>query len=217
MYIPPWSASSVDAYMTCPHKFYRLRVARDVKDFPPSDAVVLGRKLHKAFENAVNLNEPLPESCAQWQSLVEIIKALPGEKLPEYDFTLDEFHTPKCHRSLAWTRGIADLIVKRGTEAIILDYKTGKRKPSEQLALYAAYAFAYWPELQTVHTCFVWLKDRKMDKKTYRREDAAGIWQYWLPLVARMRKSYETGDWPCRPSGLCKSWCPVTDCKFQGK
>ena len=42
MYIPAWSASSVDAYTTCPKKYYHLRVARDVQDFPPSDAVIAG-------------------------------------------------------------------------------------------------------------------------------------------------------------------------------
>lgn len=216
MYIPAWSASSVDAYTTCPKKYYHLRVARDVQDLPPSEAVIAGRELHKAFENAVNLNEPLPQSQAHWQTLVEKIKAIPGERLAEYPFMLDEFHEP-CDKRGAWTRGVADLVIKRGKEAIIIDYKTGKRKPSEQLALYAAYAFAYWPEIQAVHTAFVWLKEKKIDRKTYMREDAPTIWQSFLPAVARMRNSYETGDWPARPSGLCRAWCPCTNCCYQGR
>lgn len=215
MYIPAWSASSVDAYTTCPKKYYHLRVARDVKDFPPSDAVLAGRQIHKMFENAVNLNEPLPESHTHWQKLVDQIKALPGEHMAEFPFMLDEFHEP-CDKRSAWTRGVADLVVKHGKEAIIIDYKTGKRKPSEQLALYTAYAFAYWPEIQKVHTVFVWLKDKTMDRKTYTRDNLAGIWQSFLPAVARMRNSYETGDWPARPSGLCRRWCPCTCCKYCG-
>lgn len=215
MYIPAWSASSVDAYTTCPKKYYHLRVARDVQDLPPSEAVIAGRELHKAFENAVNLNEPLPQSQAHWQTLVEKIKAIPGERLAEYPFMLDEFHEP-CDKRGAWTRGVADLVIKHGKEAIIIDYKTGKRKPSEQLALYAAYAFAYWPEIQSVHTAFVWLKEKKIDRKTYMREDAPTIWQSFLPAVARMRNSYETGDWPARPSGLCRAWCPCHQCQHCG-
>lgn len=215
MYIPAWSASSVDAYTTCPKKYYHLRVARDVQDFPPSDAVIAGRELHKAFENAVNLDEKLPATYAHYQGLVDKIKALPGEKLAEYPFQLDEFHEP-CEKRGAWTRGVADLVVKRGKEAIIIDYKTGKRKPSEQLALYAAYAFAYWPEIQKVHTAFIWLKTKEMDKKTYLRENMAEIWQSFLPAVARMRNSYETNEWPARPSGLCRNWCPCKECKFCG-
>lgn len=116
MYIPAWSASSVDAYTTCPKKYYHLRVARDVQDFPPSDAVIAGRELHKAFENAVNLDEKLPATYAHYQGLVDKIKALPGEKLAEYPFQLDEFHEP-CEKRGAWTRGVADLVVKRGKEA----------------------------------------------------------------------------------------------------
>lgn len=214
-YIPPWSASSVEAYTTCPHKYYRLRVAKDVADLPPSDAVLLGRKMHKAFENAVNLDEPLPESCKKWQGLVDKLKALPGEHLAEYSFFLDEFCGP-CERREAWTRGIADLIVKRGDEAIIIDYKTGKRRPSEQLALYAAYAFSTWSEIKVVHTAYIWLKEHKIDRKAYNRTELATIWQHWLPLVAKMRKSYETGDWPKQPSGLCKNYCAVKDCEYCG-
>lgn len=215
MYIPPWSASSVDAYSTCPRKYYHLRVARDVEDLPPSDAVILGRKMHKAFENAVNLNEPLPESFKGWEKLVQKIKAIKGERLAEYSFCLDEFYEP-CDRKGAWTRGQADLIIKRGKEAIIIDYKTGKRKDSDQLALYAAYAFAYWPELEKIHTAYLWLKDRVMDRKTYTKEQKSEIWQRYIPVVARMRKSYENNDWPARPSGLCKAWCPCKDCKYCG-
>lgn len=216
MYIPAWSASSVDAYTTCPKKYYHLRVARDVQDFPPSEAIIAGRELHKAFENAVNLNEPLAEKYAHLNTLLAKIKALPGEKFPEYAMQLDEFHEP-CEKRGAWTRGVADLIVKRGKEAIIIDYKTGKRKPSEQLALYAAYAFAYWPELEKVHTMFIWLKTKELDKKTYTKEDVPMIWQSFLPAVARMRNSYETGEWPARPSGLCRAWCPCKGvCKYCG-
>lgn len=213
--IPTWSASSLDAFITCPHKYYRLRVARDVKDFPPSDALLLGRKLHKDFENAVNYGDPLPESCKHWQSLVDKLKTAPGERLVEYEFCVNENFQP-CTRKEAWSRGLADLVIKCGKTALIIDYKTGKRKPSDQLALYAAYAFATWPEIQTVHTNFVWLKDRKMDKDVYTREQVPELWGKFLPLVARMKHAFESDVWDTRPSGLCRQWCPVKDCKFCG-
>ena len=49
--------------------------------------------------------------------------------------------------------------------AIVMDYKTGKRKPTEQLDLYAAYVFHHYPDVQEVTTVFVWLKEKKLDKK----------------------------------------------------
>lgn len=216
--LPPWTASSVDAYLTCPFRYYHVKLAKDVKDFPPGDALLLGRKLHKAFENAVNFDDPLPCEYRHLQSLLDKIKALPGEKLPEYKFGVTEdFQACEFFDKKAWTRGAADLVVKHGKTCVIIDYKTGKRKPSDQLKLYAAYAFTHWPEIQEVHTLFVWLKEKKIDKAVYKREDVQGIWNDFLPLVARINRSFEKDDWPKRPSGLCRAWCPCKGvCEFCG-
>lgn len=214
-HMPAWTASSVDSFVTCPHKYYRLRVARDVKDLPPSEQILWGRKLHKAFEDSVNFGDPLPKECQAWQSFIDKLKSIPGEKLPEFRFSVDDAFQP-CAWGSAWSRGAADLVIKNGKQAIIFDYKTGRRKPSDQLALYAGFAFAYWPELEQVHTCFVWLKEHKMDKATYLASEKHKIWDLWLPLVARMQRAYDTDQWAKCPSGLCRNWCPVKDCDFCG-
>lgn len=213
--LPPWTASSIDAFMTCPHKYYRLRVARDVKDLPMGDQALWGSRVHKSFENAVNWGDPLPPDCKQWEPLVKKICALPGEKMAEYKFSIDE-DLKQCPWKEAWSRGAADLVIRKGDTVIILDYKTGKRKPSDQLSLYAGFAFAYWPDVKTVHTAYIWLKDKAIDRKTWTAEQKHEIWDLWIPLVARLQRCVEKGDWPKRPSGLCKHWCPVKDCQFYG-
>ncbi len=213
--LPPWSASSLMAFSSCPHKYYRIRVIKDVKEQPPSDAILLGRKLHTAFENAVNLNAPLPGEYKGWQEIVDKIKALPGEKLAEYPLAVDaNFQACGARCPETFSRGVADLIVLKGDEAIILDYKTGKRRESDQLGLYAAFAFAKWPELKKVHTAYVWLKARAIDRKSYTRDDVPELWQRWLPIVRRLEDAYATGEWLPSPSGLCRGYCPVADCKF---
>jgi hypothetical protein len=216
MKLPAWTASSVGSFISCPHKYYRLRVVRDVKDFPRSEQQLYGTKLHKMVENAVAWGDPIPDAYPALKKIVEQIKKIPGEKLPEFRFSITE-DFQKCGWKEAWCRGAADLVIRRGSEAIILDYKTGKRKPTEQLALYAGFAFAYWPELTKVHTGYVWLKDHKIDKKTYTKDDVPVIWQTWMPLVQRMQRAYESDQWIKRPSGLCAHWCPVKDCEFCGE
>lgn len=212
--IPAWTASSLDLFKTCPYRFYRQRVVRDVQDVMGEKAK-WGVKVHKAFEDAVNYGDPLPPSCQQWAPLVEKVKGLTGEKLPEFKFSITDAFLPTAWTK-AWSRGIADLVVRSGETVAILDYKTGKRKASDQLSLYAGFAFAYWPEVQTVHTAFVWLPDRKIDRKAWKREETQDIWSLWLPTVRRMELAYEKNDWPARPCGLCKGWCPVKDCQFNG-
>lgn len=208
--LPAWTASSLAMFTNCPYRYYRQRVAKDVKD-QLSEVAAWGIKVHKAFEDHVNYGVALPEGLDQWAPLATKIKAMTGEKLPEYRFSVGEDHKP-CLWKDAWSRGQADLVVRNGSTVVILDYKTGKRKPSDQLALYAGYAFDYWPEVTKVMTAFVWLKEKKIDRSSYERKDIPTIWGLWLPTVARLRIAHEKNEWPKRPCGLCRGYCPVADC-----
>ena len=139
--------------------------------------------------------------------------ALPGQKLPEYKFALSRDFQPADWKQ-SWSRGIADLVVVHKDKALVADYKTGKRKPTEQLDLYAAYTFAHFPEVQEVTTMFIWLKDRKIDRNPIQRTELPMIWQGLLPRAAKLESAYERDSWPPRPSGLCNGWCGVKTCKY---
>jgi CRISPR/Cas system-associated exonuclease Cas4 (RecB family) len=209
---PAWTYSQLDSFETCPRKFYHTKVIRDVVE-PPSIHTEWGSKVHTALENYVMHGTPLPEGMTQWESLMQKITALPGEKLPEQKFALDRNFEPADWDN-AWTRGIGDLVVLHKGKAAVLDYKTGKRKPSEQLQLYAAYVFAHYPQIETVTTGFVWLKPKRLDWHTIRQADVPSLWQAFLPRVAKLESAYERDSWPARPSGLCNGWCPITSCEF---
>jgi CRISPR/Cas system-associated exonuclease Cas4 (RecB family) len=201
---PAWTYSQLDSFETCPRKFYHTKVKRDIVE-PPTVHTEWGTRVHTAFENAVKDGTPLPEG-----------RALPGEKLCEEKYALDRNFQPTDWKS-AWTRGIGDLVVLNKDKALVADYKTGKRKPTEQLDLYALYVFAHEPQVQTVSTNFVWLKDKRVDRQTRQREEVPIIWQSFLPRVAKLESSYERDRWPARTSGLCNGWCPVTSCEFNRK
>lgn len=213
--MPAWTYSQLESFESCPKKFYHLKVARDVVEEQGPHAE-WGTRVHTAFEELVKKGDPLPDGMAQWQSLADKIAKLPGEKFTEFKFALDKGFKPAEWKQ-SWTRGIADLLVVRGDKAVVMDYKTGKRKPSEQLDLYANYTFAYHPEVKVVTTAFVWLKEKKIDRQTIHREQAPEIWQKLMPRVRKLESAYERESWPERPSGLCKGWCPVASCKFNGK
>ena len=212
MTLPPWTYSQLDKFETCPRQFYHVRVKKDIVE-PPTEHTIWGEKVHTALEHRVLNNTPLPEGMNQWEGLAKKVTSLPGEKLCEQKLAVDASFAPVEWRS-AWSRGIADVVVLHKDSAVVLDYKTGKRKLTEQLMLYAGYAFSTYPEVQTVTTGFVWLKDRKIDKDTYTRGDVPRIWNTFLPRVRKLELAYERDAWPCRPSGLCKGWCPVKTCEF---
>ncbi len=212
MTTPAWTYSQLAKFETCPRQFYHVRVAKDVVE-PPTEATMWGEKVHTALEYRIKDGTTLPEGMTQWESFAAKLARMPGEKFCEQQMALSKDFTPTDWKS-AWTRGIADLLIKSGSHVVVMDYKTGKRKITEQLMLYAGYAFAYYPDVTTVTTGFVWLKDKKIDKEVFTRQDVPTIWNVFLPRVRKLELAYEKDAWPCRPSGLCRGWCPVKTCEF---
>jgi len=90
----------------------------------------------------------------------------------------------------------------------MVTHNTGKRKPSDQLSLYAAYIFSHYENVDTVTTSFVWLKENKLDNETFTRDKMGEIWQNLMPRITRLERAYEKNSWPAKPSGLCP-WCPL--------
>lgn len=212
---PAWTYSQLESFETCPKKHYHLKVARDVTE-PPSPHQEWGTRVHSAFEDAINKDHPLPEGMRQWQALADKLRAIEGDKLTEQKFAIDRNFQPTGWKT-AWSRGIADLVILRGTQAAVLDFKTGKRKPSEQLDLYANYAYHHYPNVTSVRVGYVWLKDRRIDWKSTTADSVSTTWQTLLPRVRKLESAFERDSWPARPSGLCRGWCPVTSCSFNSK
>lgn len=216
MKLPPWTTSRLDGFETCPRQFHHVNVLRDVKQLP-NEASLWGDRVHNALEDHVRIGTALPVGMTQYQGIMNKIMAIPGTKTAEQQVALDkDFKRVDYAGPDAWTRGKIDLTIVNNYHAIVLDYKTGKRKLSQQLRLYAAYTFADQPQVETVSTGFVWLKEKKIDKEIIHRDQVPVIWQTFLPRVRKLESAYERDAWPARPSGLCRGWCPVTSCEFNG-
>lgn len=213
--MPAWTYSQLDTFETCPRKFYHLKVAKDVVD-PPTVHTDWGKNVHSAFELRIKDGAPMPDGMQQWETLAKKIASAPGDKLPEVQLALTRDFKPAKWDN-AWTRGIADLVILHEQKAAVLDYKTGKRKPSEQLDLYANYVFHHYEHINQVTTGFVWLKEKTIDWKVIKREEVPVIWQSFLPRIRKLESAYERDSWPAKTSGLCRSWCPVTSCEFNGR
>ncbi len=96
-------------------------------------------------------------------------------------------------------------------------HNTGKRKPaSQQVELGAATAAAVTPQADVFKNVFIWFKEKLTDTATLTRAQAEGVWEKFLPRVARLDAAIENNDWPAKPSGLCRKWCPCKACKHWG-
>ncbi len=206
----PWSYSSLSAYETCPRRFYLTRMTKQVVE-PPSEEIKAGNEVHKALELYVSGRQALPEKYLGYKAIADKLIAAPGQKKVEMKFALNRQLNPtQFFAKDAWVRGVIDLAVVRGPTAIVLDYKTGKRRiDSDQLKLFAASAFSLWPTVKRAKTGFIWLKTNQMDTETFMLQDRPAIFQDFAARVHRMEVSQRDDKWPARPSGLCRNWCPV--------
>jgi ATP-dependent helicase/DNAse subunit B len=215
-----WSYSALNAFENCGWRYYLTKIVKTVKE-PQTKALADGNDMHKAFEKHIKGDTWMPDRFVHLTPVAEIVKNAPGTKEVERKFALNRSLQETTYFGAdVWVRGQFDAVVRNEKAAVIVDWKNGKRKPdSDQLKLFAAAMFSLHPYLEAVHTAFVWIPDKKLDKETYSREEASGIWQEFLPRVRRLELAVAGNNFVKRPSGLCKGYCPVgrTNCEHWGE
>jgi CRISPR/Cas system-associated exonuclease Cas4 (RecB family) len=214
------SYTALKMYENCPKRYYHQRITKEVKD-SVGEATVYGERVHKQLEDALKGTAPLPAETVALQPLCDVLAshvAKGGATLTieqEYTLTSDLQPTGWFDED-AWLRFKLDvLIIRPDAKAIVVDWKTGKRRPDfDQLEMFALATFAFNPEVTAVTSMFVWTKENATDRETYKREHADGMWTKLLTRINRVEKSLESGNWPAKPSGLCK-YCPCKGfCEF---
>ena len=221
MNIPAQSYSSLKLFEQCPRKYYHLRVLKDVRE-PVSEAMSYGSDLHKAAEDYVQGDTPLPGRFSYIKNALDNLKQFPGARLCEYKLGLTKKLEP-CgfDDAAAWFRGIIDLaILNHETgEARILDYKTGrsaKYADTGQLELMSLGVFKHFPTITKIRAgllfvaCNVFIKDR------YDATMQPKLWQKWLHKYTRIETAYVNNVWNPNPSGLCRKHCAVVSCSHNG-
>ena len=213
-----WSFSSLDDFTNCPRAYYEKKVAKSVKE-EESDAMLWGTRVHKMFEDRQKFGlekAPLPADMVVHEIQMYNQEILPGEFQTEQKFGLDATLQP-CgfFDKTVWMRGIIDYVKINCDEALIVDYKTGKtHNKYKQLALFALYVFAKYPDVTKVKVKFYWVQAALTSGKDYTRDMIAELWGFFVPNLRQYMEAFKTDTWQPRPSGLCNGWCPVKTCEF---
>ncbi len=213
-----WSYTALTSFETCPRRHYETKVAKTVREHE-GEALLWGNDVHRALEKRALDKTPLPSSMQQWEPLVSKICDKAKNIRGEQKLAINERYEPrKFFDKDVWCRGVVDLSIRSGDRILALDWKTGKRKQDpSQLMLFAALLMHTYREIEEVITGYVWLKERKVDRQTYTSKQLGGIWQQLLPRVTRLESAHITGNWPPKPSGLCRAHCPCKTCEFNGQ
>jgi hypothetical protein len=214
-----WSYSALTAFETCPRRYYLTKVSKAVQE-PQTKATLHGNEVHKALELAVSGQQALPTKYMDYAPIVKRVAMTPGKKMVEQKIGMTRDFKPTTFFARdVWLRAVWDVAIVQPKTAIILDWKTGKPKPdSDQLKLFAATAFMQMPQLEKVKTGFVWLGHERVDNDEFTPDDVPAIWQEFTTRVQRIEHAAKSGDFPPKPSGLCREWCPVGKklCEFCG-
>lgn len=210
------SYSAIKLFENCPLRYYRQRITKDVVD-EGGEASKYGERVHTFLENRLK-GAPLEPEVAQYEPLCTSVEKLgaSGEVLVEKELVLTENLTPTGWWDAdAWLRSKLDVLVVIGTDAVVMDWKTGKRNADQfQMQLFAAQVFKHYPEVERVKTSLVWLKTLEMDTNTYCRSYSNTLWAEIMKRIRRIHEAYEHDNWPARPSGLCR-FCPCRhDCDY---
>lgn len=211
------SYSAIKLFENCPLRYYRQRVTKEVKD-EDNEYTLYGSRIHKALENKLAKQEDLPRDMQKYEPLCGAITraAVGGDLLVEHQMTLNGNLEPTSWFAKdAWLRSVLDVLVVKNDRAIVLDWKTGKRRPDFfQMQIFAAQVFKVYPDVTTVDTSLVWLQTMAQDQERFERKDANLLWRDILGRIKRIELAAENDTWTAKPSGLCK-FCPCRhDCKY---
>ncbi len=229
------SWTRLEAFEQCPRKFQGSYIT---KEFPKPDFDAehfrKGRAVHKVIENRIKYGTPIPypvtdDKGGEWyvdlthldKFLSVVDKATDDEKHVERNIALDAQNrvVDWFNRGTAW-RCAFDLCVVINETAIIIDWKTGKvKQASDQLKLFAAFAFTVFPEVQRVVTAYIWCENQeaKPTIQTYDRAQHENLWLEFGDRGELIQMANESGNWPAKKNPFCK-WCDAlpSQCEFKG-
>lgn len=216
--MPAWSYSSIKLFDQCPKKYNHLRILKDVKE-EQSEHLIYGNEVHKAAEEYVKNDVPIPEKFSYTTPVIDVLKNKPGEKHCELKLGVkkdgDDYAPCGFFDNEVWLRTIVDLLIVDGTKGWIVDYKTGKNAKyadTKQLDVMAGAVFVHYPELESIKSALAYLVSKDFIKKTHEKENHKKYLNTFSWELNRLDSATESGVWNANSGPLC-GWCPVTSCE----
>lgn len=224
--LQPWSYSSLSTFKQCPHRYYREKVLKDIPREPDSEAIIYGVELHKAAEEYIGEDKSIPPQFEYIKSYLDKLKSIEGDKYVERKLGITKkdgvFEPCDFFDPDVWFRGVADLLIVDHEKKIayVVDYKTGKSSKYAdplQLQLMAACVFLLYPDIERVKGMLLFVVCRDIIKTSYPQAERFKVFENLDNVLHRRTVAYETGVFNKTQNGLCRGWCPVLDCEFNGR
>lgn len=211
------SYTAIDTFHNiCPRQANERFIAKTIP-YSETPAMQDGKRIHKYIEDHINGVDPLPAWMGHVVPVIESLKRY-GEGATRAELKMGVTNElAACHffDPRVYLRGSIDLLLATNDTALIVDWKTGKKRDKElQLMLYALFAFAVLPMLQNITALNFYVKEADPFGKrfTWTRAEVPEMWRTVIPLMHEIEQAIATGRFIERPGPLCK-WCPVETCQ----
>jgi len=210
---PALSPSSIADFEGCPKRWHEVKILKKYP-FVQTESLTYGNDVHEKLEHYTKFQTPLPEHLEYVAPVIDALREGGYVLVAELELGITKdwdpcgFWDKNC-----FLRGKVDLVAVNQKQAILIDWKTGKRKPDPfQLQIYGAILYQLL-SLERVDAGFAWLKTQESDAYSITAENFPEIVTDIMQRTDKMRQMYEQQDFPARTSPLC-CWCPaLNDCK----
>jgi len=216
-----WSYSALKQYETCARQYHEIRV---LKNYPyeRTEETRYGEELHAVVEGYTSAQKSIPSQFEFVKPVVDALLGKPGRKLAEQKLAVTAELKPCSWMAKdVWLRGVIDLLIldEDACTAWVVDYKTGSSKypDKDQLDLMSMLVFTHYPEIMQVNSALIYVVKDVFIKHKRTRDEAEDLWWAYRNRVAKIDKALTTGVWNPTQSGLCKRYCAVTSCEFNGR
>ena len=106
-----WSHSALKDFEGCARRYHEVRVLKNYVQ-KPTEQIRYGKELHKAAEDYVKDNTPIPPQFSLVQPTIDALLTKPGTKYAEHEMGLTVDLRPCSFKDEnCWVRGIADLLI----------------------------------------------------------------------------------------------------------
>ena len=215
-----WSHSALKNFEGCPRRYHEVNVLNNFP-FQETEATRYGTSFHTAAEVYIRDGVPLPPEFDYAKGALDVLMAMPGRKLCEYEMGIAPDLQPcDFNNKGRWVRGIADLLIidDDNLTARVVDYKTGNNKypDRDQLKLMSLMVFKHFPHIRKVSSALLFVVKNDMVKHSMAVEEADAEWWNYRERVARLEACFASNTWNPKSSGLCP-WCPVKSCEYNPK
>lgn len=219
--VPPmksWSYSSLSVFEQCKYRSYLsrvLKVPEPERPLPPGKtehANDRGSRVHDGAELFVRSKGKMLQEMRHFEFEFLALQRMFKEGIVqlEGEWGVDK-EWGEAEWKKAWLRLKLDALVMRSdTEAVVIDYKTGRKdgneiKHAEQMNLYQLVTFLRFPNLEVVHVELWYLDKNEITTMTFRRHQGLRFRKNWDMRGGNMTSAV---DFPANPSVWACKWCP---------